>query len=207
MQVTIPKITQHDGYPGNAIIINISDICPVCGEKRGVPFKGLSYDGSRRLHVDLWQNRCGHIDRYSDVIKEYWAETKSKTLHLNLKRNWYNAVLSGAKVEEYRELTNYWFKRLFGVYLYEKETGVKYNNRETYATLAQNLDLIMQHNNPIAFETITVSNGYAKNRDQFIVELKRVKIGTGQMVWGAQYKRKYFILELGKVLVRKRATN
>ena len=205
MKVTIPKIKQHGGYPGNTITIGISDKCPVCGGKRGAPFGNLSYDGSRRLHVDSWHNKCGHTDRYSDVVREYWAATKAKTLHLNLKRNWFDAVLSGAKVEEYRELTNYWFKRLFDNYITEADTGNKCNNESTYSTLAHNSDLIQTAMDikPVEFETITASNGYAKNRDQFIIELTKISIGTGQTAWGAKHKRKYFVLEYGKVLVRK----
>lgn len=34
-----------------------------------------------------------------------------KTLHLILKQKWYDMFLSGAKNEEYRNLTNYWISR------------------------------------------------------------------------------------------------
>lgn len=71
MIVEIPKITEHSGYPGNVRQYEISDICQKCGAKRGVRrWRGLSYDGSRRLNVDCWENECGHIDNYSDVRKE-----------------------------------------------------------------------------------------------------------------------------------------
>lgn len=73
MIVTIPKITEHAGYPGNLITIEISDVCPKCGAKRGTRiWDGFSYDGSRRLNVTCWSNECGHIDFYSDVRKEYY---------------------------------------------------------------------------------------------------------------------------------------
>lgn len=72
MIVTIPRITQHEGYPGNLITIEIDDKCPKCGAKRGTKvWEGLSYDGSRRLHVTQWENECGHVDKYSDVVKEH----------------------------------------------------------------------------------------------------------------------------------------
>lgn len=75
MQVTIPKITEHCGYVGNLVTIEISDNCPKCGAKRGVKrWEGLSYDGSRRLNVDCWANECGHIDKYSEVIREYYGK-------------------------------------------------------------------------------------------------------------------------------------
>jgi len=71
MIVEIPKMVQHEGFPGNVVKVEIQDTCPKCGAKRGVKrWKGLSYDGSRRLHVDCWENECGHIDTYSEVRTE-----------------------------------------------------------------------------------------------------------------------------------------
>jgi hypothetical protein len=68
MKVTIPATAEHQGF--YSITVEISDFCPVCGGKRGKVFDGISYDGSRRLHVDCWNNPCGHIDKYCDVRKE-----------------------------------------------------------------------------------------------------------------------------------------
>jgi len=34
----------------------------------------MSYDGSRFLMVDTWENHCGHIDKYSKVRKEAGIE-------------------------------------------------------------------------------------------------------------------------------------
>lgn len=87
--VEIPSITQHAGYPGNVRKYKISNKCPGCGGKRAVKlWRGLSYDGSRRLNVDCWKNECGHTDRYSDIREEgtivNW-ETKT-TLELTVKK-------------------------------------------------------------------------------------------------------------------------
>lgn len=76
MTVTIPKITEHAGYPGNVITVTISNKCPVCGKARGKPFETISYDGSRRLGVDGWVNECGHVDKYSAVREEYYNSSK-----------------------------------------------------------------------------------------------------------------------------------
>ncbi|WP_454974060.1 ASCH domain-containing protein [Capnocytophaga gingivalis] len=35
-------------------------------------------------------------------------------LHLTLKKNWFDLILSGEKKEEYREIKPYWEKRLIG---------------------------------------------------------------------------------------------
>lgn len=80
MKVSIPRIPQHNGYYGNLVTIEISDTCPKCGAKRGVKrWEGLSYDGSQRLNVDQWENECGHIDKYSDVITEYIKNNTNTT--------------------------------------------------------------------------------------------------------------------------------
>lgn len=77
MKVTIPRITEHAGCPGNAITVTISDSCPKCGAKRGIQiWKGFSYDGSRKLEVDCWLNECEHIDKYADVRREYLETIK-----------------------------------------------------------------------------------------------------------------------------------
>jgi len=70
MIVTIPKVQEHEGFIGNLGTYEISDNCQICGSPRGEVFKGLSYDGSRRLEVDCWINKCGHVDCYSAVRKE-----------------------------------------------------------------------------------------------------------------------------------------
>ncbi len=71
MIVEIPVVTEHAGYPGHLRLLEISDTCPKCGAKRGTKrWRGLSYDGSRRLSVDCWENECGHIDSYRDVVQE-----------------------------------------------------------------------------------------------------------------------------------------
>ncbi len=78
--VKIPKITEHAGYPGNLMTIQISDKCPKCGGKRATKrWEGLSYDGSRRLIVDCWQNECGHLDLYSEVREEYHNMQRTTT--------------------------------------------------------------------------------------------------------------------------------
>lgn len=70
MRVTIPLLQQHAGYSSNLGTFEIEDKCPKCNKPRGKIFEAISYDGSRRLHVDSWINPCGHIDLYEDVRKE-----------------------------------------------------------------------------------------------------------------------------------------
>lgn len=96
-----------------------------------------------------------------------------KTLHLNLKRKWFDMILSGEKKEEYRELKPYWSKR--------------------FASMLCDFSLS-------GYTSITFSNGYSKDRDQFTIELKGIFIREGKEEWGAEKGKKYFVLELGQVL-------
>lgn len=66
--VSIPACTEHEGI--YSITVQLEWRCPVCGRLRGNPEPAISWDGSRRLFVDGWQNPCGHIDKYADVRKE-----------------------------------------------------------------------------------------------------------------------------------------
>lgn len=66
--VRIPECTEHAGYA--AMTVSLDWVCPVCGGPRGEPFQTVSYDGSRRLACDGWENPCGHVDRYADVRAE-----------------------------------------------------------------------------------------------------------------------------------------
>ena len=67
-QVYIPACANHEGIYG--MYVKLRWVCPICGQPRGQILKGRSYDGSRFLAVDTWNNPCGHIDKYDDVRKE-----------------------------------------------------------------------------------------------------------------------------------------
>lgn len=66
--VYIPARAEHDGIHG--VNVKLRWLCPKCGAPRGEVKSGRSYDGSRILFCDTWQNPCGHIDKYADVRAE-----------------------------------------------------------------------------------------------------------------------------------------
>lgn len=74
--VYIPATNEHEGIYG--MNVTVPWVCPICGEPRGEVFKTRSYDGSRILYCDGWRNPCGHVDKYSDVRKEYYNLTSFK---------------------------------------------------------------------------------------------------------------------------------
>jgi hypothetical protein len=67
-EVEVPACNEHQGT--FATKVRIRWACPACGRLRGRVFRGLSWDGSRRLPVDCWVNPCGHIDKYDKVRAE-----------------------------------------------------------------------------------------------------------------------------------------
>lgn len=100
----------------------------------------------------------------------------SNTLHLNLKRKWFDMILSGQKKEEYRELKPYWDNRLV-------------NWTDDRGTLK-------------SFDTITFSNGYSKNRDQFVIECSSLCVREGNPKWGATKGQDYYVIELGNIITK-----
>ena len=113
----------------------------------------------------------------------------SNTLHLNLISKWFDLILSGEKKEEYREITSYWINRLTWHEFHKLTPNqVFYKYIDGFDVLKRNHDFI------------TFSNGYSKNRRQFIIEFKSMKIDYGESKWGAIPYHKYFVLQLGNII-------
>lgn len=129
-----------------------------------------------------------------------------KTLHLNLKKKWFDMILNGEKLEEYREIKSHWYGIL-----------VDRDNLRAIkkASLAFTVEMSKNEGLPTEFwestqksfkgvfkkfDTVTFSNGYAKNRPQMVVELSHIKIHQGLEEWGADKDKFYFVLSLGKII-------
>lgn len=106
----------------------------------------------------------------------YTVLTTGRVLHLNLKKKWFIMIAKGVKTEEYREIKDYWIKRLKDMSLKEPFHAFK------------------------DFDKIVFKNGYSKDAPTMIVEFKGIKIHKGYNEWGAEKGRLYFVIKLGKVL-------
>lgn len=95
-----------------------------------------------------------------------------KTLHLPLKAKWYKMIESGVKTEEYRELKEYWVKRLTRV------------NRHGYIEFAN-------------YTHVKFYYGYTMRTMTF--KIKSITIGAGNQDWGAP-REDVFIIKLGERL-------
>lgn len=135
-----------------------------------------------------------------------------KTLHLNLKKKWFDLILSGEKTEEYREIKPHWCNKLL---LCRSQKGLFDSefislNSKSWESEKELCDydfsehLIYQINRDSVkiqdFDTITFSNGMTPPVPRFEIELKNIKIDKGNPEWGAKPSKKYFVLELGKLL-------
>lgn len=98
-----------------------------------------------------------------------------KILTLSLKKQWFDKIKSGEKKEEYRELKEYWKKRLF----------------ESNDISSDKWHLSK------SFDRLVFSLGYPKAGDkERHLEFKnpRIRIGTGRPEWGAEPGKKYFTI-------------
>ena len=92
-----------------------------------------------------------------------------KILELNLKKKWFDMILSGEKKEEYREIKPYWISRLM-----DKQTNFFRK-----------------------FDAVRFKNGYSKDAPNFLIEFKDICIDYGYSGWGADIGETYFVIKLG----------
>lgn len=108
-----------------------------------------------------------------------------ETLHLTLKKKWFDMILSGEKKEEYREVKDYWMKRLAGL----DGCGTSYN-----FTILCNNENKCKH-----YDVIVFKNGYSKNAPTIKIECKGIEVKEGKKQWGAPNYR-VFSIKLGKII-------
>ena len=102
------------------------------------------------------------------------------TLHLVLIGKWYDMIESGEKTEEYREMKQYWLKRILGV---------------STPSLPVLTLIALQISKQSKFERVCFHRGYT-NRTM-IFEIKDISIGKGKAPWGAPVDKKVIIIKLG----------
>ena len=128
------------------------------------------------------------------------------TLRLPLKKKWFEMTKAGIKTEDYREVTQYWCKRL----LHHKEsrltleeivryvTHYKYYGYVEVQSIFTYHDLAFKH-----FDTTTLTLGYPSNSDKKrIIEFENlgISIRYGKEEWGAEKDKLYFVIKHGKRL-------
>lgn len=115
----------------------------------------------------------------------------NNTLHLPLLKKWYEMIERGEKTEEYREIKEYWIKRL---------CFTKKDNPTWFCTGTSGCEQCF-HESPdeytcYPFERVVFSCGYTKRRMTF--EVESIEIGFGKREWGANPYKEEFIIKLGR---------
>ena len=118
-----------------------------------------------------------------------------KILHLPLKAKWYDMQESGIKTEEYREITPYWYQRL-----YQRKIGYagRLRKNEAEYCCAPNLRYILKGEGFADTELkpythVLFRYGYTKRC--FIHRIDSITIGRGNPEWGAPTDRDVFIIK------------
>ena len=120
-----------------------------------------------------------------------------KTLHLNRKREWFELILKGIKFDEYREIKLHNISLLFNW----KESGMS-RERFTSSLIDDDHFLKVYAKEFVKkYDTITFSNGYAKDRDFFVIQFKDLTIiNQAKVEWGGKPGEKTFALRTGEIL-------
>jgi hypothetical protein len=121
-------------------------------------------------------------------------------LNLTLKKQWFDLIKSGAKVEEYREIKTYWARRLFDYprdtewAVEEEMVGDMRNPARRHRSLVEMYKFFEV--SPKGYYIVRFRNGYRKDSPVIEKRLKRITIGQGDISRGAPANTQVFILEL-----------
>lgn len=116
----------------------------------------------------------------------------NRVLKLTLNKEWFDMIIKGIKIEEYREIKKYWVSRICKKY--------------PAKIIFEGSDLIDKHSGDSfeikKFELVEFTNGYNKQSPQVTFEIKDMTIGFGKTEWGAVEGVKYFVVRLGNEVGR-----
>lgn len=114
-------------------------------------------------------------------------------LRLSLKTKWFEMTKAGIKTEDYREINDYWNKRL-----------VKYCSN--YSHLLHQPHLLSLGRFKLIFKDFdhnVMTLGYPKAGDTSRIlklEHKGIEIRTGNPEWGAEPNKLYFVIKHGQII-------
>jgi hypothetical protein len=114
-----------------------------------------------------------------------------KNLQLSLKTKWFNLTKQKIKPEDYREINEYWCKRLLNPYYLSARWEIIKGR------------LAMPNNFFKPFTQNTMTLGYPKKTDTeriLILEHKGITIDYGKPEWGAEEGKLYFVIKHGEVI-------
>jgi hypothetical protein len=122
-------------------------------------------------------------------------------LRLPLKKKWFEMTKAGIKTEDYREINDYWCRRLLNLDD-EMEFGVwceMLNDLNNPSIWHSTINEIMNYfgANFVKFDYNIMTLGYPKSGDsERILKLEHngIEIRTGNPEWGAEPNKLYFVI-------------
>lgn len=121
-----------------------------------------------------------------------------KALHLPLKRKWFEMTKAGVKIEDYREITEYWIKRFVKTDLEVENIGYALSALRDGYTEEQVKEIYGVR--IIHFTANIMTLGYPKSTDtDRIIKFKHegIEIREGNPEWGAEPGKMYFVIKHG----------
>jgi len=98
-----------------------------------------------------------------------------RILRLTLKKKWFNMIDSGIKVEEYREIKQYWWQRLCNGKMEDCEGHAEYKE----------------------FDYVEFRNGYGKRAPKMLFAFNGIAIGKAKPEWSDNWQGDVFVIKLG----------
>ncbi len=108
-----------------------------------------------------------------------------ETLHITLKRKWFEMTDSGEKPDEYREIKPYWLKRLCTAH----RGSIGGDFMDEHKCIAYTFK---------KFDQVFARNGYKPTNKSWLRKCNGISIGEGKPEWGAEPGKKYFVISLGE---------
>ena len=126
-------------------------------------------------------------------------------LQLSLKKNWFVMTKEGVKLEDYREINQYWCSRLLYKIPFPKGGNFSAMNDilegdidcEGWKTFTGGAPIFKQ------FTQNKMTLGYPKANDKdriLLLEHKGIEIREGKEEWGAEKGKLYFVIKHGKII-------
>lgn len=120
----------------------------------------------------------------------------SKELRLPLKKKWFYMTGPNGKPEDYRDINEYWVKRLGRIKEYHTDYDL-----QTFILELKNGNIAHDFFEFNKFDTNVMTLGYPKKDDKERIkkyEHKGIKIDYGNPDWGAEPGKLYFVIMHGK---------
>lgn len=116
-----------------------------------------------------------------------------KTLHLVLKKKWWDMIESGVKTEEYRDIKQKWVSQIMRCYKTIDWCRLPLGCKDIYGN--PSCSCMRKESNFKHYDYVCFHKGYTANTMTF--EVESISVGKGNPEWGAP-KDDVFIIKLGK---------